>query len=141
MQEKTLEEDYHEMVERVHKETFGKTLEELDSFFNWAEQIKDEEVERWKLMYGVTPEELKNWLRTALEKAREEGRKQDYKIIEQTVITQYKEELLGYLNKRIEYFDKKTRQAQSGKDEHSKKLTVRWSAKRECLSEVKKLIN
>ena len=87
------------------------------------------------------------------EKAREEDKKKyfmenykynitmDFEKAKHFIITQYKEELLGKLEKRIEYFDKKTRQAQSGKDEHSKKLTIRWSAKRECLSEIKKIIN
>lgn len=37
------------------------------------------------------------------------------------------------IQKKIEYFDKKTKLAQKSTDEHSKKLVVRWSAKREAL--------
>lgn len=37
------------------------------------------------------------------------------------------------ITNKIEYFDRKVRLAQKGTDEHSKKLVIRWSAKREVL--------
>lgn len=129
MQEKTLEEEFDDKFLGLW----------LDGMHDYDEDKSYNEKEtRDKLLAFISSRE---------EKVREEGRKvgvAQEKILylkkKREVITQYKEELLGKLDKRIEYFDKKTRQAQSGKDEHSKKLTIRWSAKRECLSEIKKLL-
>lgn len=43
--------------------------------FNWADQIKDEELARWKVMYGFQPKDLKYFIRTHIEKVRQEERK------------------------------------------------------------------
>ena len=40
---------------------------EWDNMFDWAEQIKEEEIGRWKLLYGFTPDDLKSFIRTLLE--------------------------------------------------------------------------
>lgn len=42
--------------------TLQEEQEQIESFFNWAEQIKEAEIERWKIMYGCTPDELKSFL-------------------------------------------------------------------------------
>ena len=45
-----------------------ETLAEFDSAFNWANQVKDAELERWRIMYGFVPDDLRNFLKTRLEK-------------------------------------------------------------------------
>ena len=43
----------------------------------WADQVKEEEIERWRVMYGFTPEGLreniKSFIRALLEKTRKEA--------------------------------------------------------------------
>lgn len=39
-------------------------LEEFDSMFDLADQIKQQEIDRWKLMYGFVPEDIKSFLTT-----------------------------------------------------------------------------
>lgn len=46
---------------------------EFDSLFNWADQVKESETERWRLMYGLTPEQLKSFLKETVEKAERRG--------------------------------------------------------------------
>ena len=45
-------------------------LEEFVSFFNWADQIKEEEIARWEIMYGCTPKKLLSEINNALNKTR-----------------------------------------------------------------------
>jgi len=46
MQEKTLEEEYNEMVDRVHKETFGNTLEE--EFIEKGAYLEHDRWSKWQ---------------------------------------------------------------------------------------------
>jgi hypothetical protein len=38
----------------------------FDSMFNWADQIKEQELDRWMLMYGFVPDDLKTFIRLLL---------------------------------------------------------------------------
>jgi len=44
----------------------AKEMEEvekhLNSFFDWTEQIKAKEIERWVMMYGISPDEFKRMI-------------------------------------------------------------------------------
>lgn len=45
---------------------------EFDSMFDWADQVKDSEIERWKVMYGFTPNKLKSFISEVRQRAVEE---------------------------------------------------------------------
>lgn len=45
--------------------------EEFDSAFDWADKVKDAELERWKIMYGFQPKDIKTYIH-----------KRDHKILE-----------------------------------------------------------
>ena len=47
--------------------TLDERLGEFDSMFNWADQIKDAELERWKIMYGFVPEDIKAFIKETVE--------------------------------------------------------------------------
>lgn len=57
-------------------EAKGEWEEEFDSMFNWADQIKEVELSRWKMMYGFQPKDLKSFIKVILASERtkaEEG--------------------------------------------------------------------
>lgn len=57
-------------------EAKGEWEEEFDSMFNWADQIKEVELSRWKMMYGFQPKDLKSFIKVILTSERtkaEEG--------------------------------------------------------------------
>lgn len=60
-----------------NNEAWEKTWNEM---FNWAEQIKEAEIDRWKIMYGFTPSELKSWFSEQLTLAR---REEKMKVLEE----------------------------------------------------------
>lgn len=41
----------------------------FDEMFDWAEQIKDEEIARWKVVYGFIPNDLKQFIGELLAEA------------------------------------------------------------------------
>lgn len=59
--------------------------EEFNSMFNWAEQIKESELERWELMYGFVPNDIKNFIESLLEEQKKE-------LIEEILAYIYKNE-------------------------------------------------
>lgn len=44
----------------------AKWEEQFDSAFNWADQVKDSELERWRVMYSFTPDDIKAFIRETL---------------------------------------------------------------------------
>lgn len=39
-----------------------EALKEFDSAFNWADQIKEQELARWRIMYGCEPQDIKSFI-------------------------------------------------------------------------------
>lgn len=46
----------------------------FDEAFEWADKIKNDEIDRWKIMYGFTPNELKAFLLSEITTAYNQGR-------------------------------------------------------------------
>jgi hypothetical protein len=47
---------------------------EFDSMFNWAEQVREKELGHWKMMYGFTPKDLKQFIKSELQLAEQKAR-------------------------------------------------------------------
>jgi len=58
------EEEFMKDIGHGVERTEENWKEEFDSMFDWAEQIKEFELERWKIMYGFTPEHIKAFIST-----------------------------------------------------------------------------
>lgn len=42
-----------------------KKIEEFESFFDWADPVREKENKRWKVMYGIHPKDFINEIRQA----------------------------------------------------------------------------
>ena len=65
--------DVHSNCAKHTEDEPEEWIKEFNSAFNWAKQIKDAELERWKVMYGFTPNDIKAFIQKTREEARVEG--------------------------------------------------------------------
>lgn len=56
-----------------------KIMEEFKTFFDWAEQIREKEIEHWVVMYGITPKKFLERIESKLQEAHEAGRIEGFK--------------------------------------------------------------
>lgn len=54
---------------------------EFDSAFNWADKVRDAELERWRIMYGFEPKDIKSFIKQELAKAFQRGAEKERQFI------------------------------------------------------------
>ncbi len=68
---------------------FEEQIKELNSAFDWADQVKGDELERWKVMYGFVPKDIEKFLRKCQSEWQEETNRTLSEIQERIRVVKY----------------------------------------------------
>ncbi len=72
------------------EEFIEEKVKEFDSAFNWTDQVKDTELELWRVMYGFTPDDVKKYYIESLEQAYTHGKEEAVRGIYKAFLEHYK---------------------------------------------------